>query len=1115
LQSRTQDEISDILAEFEQHSSARRDSARNNNPQPLPPRPRAPVNDVEDIDDNGEVVMRCVRRSEVVRVKRTPDAELRRLEERLMDERRLREETEERLMTERRIREETERRVREEIETRVREEIETRVREETELRLRQQRQAQERRLQAENERLFAETERLRLQMQIQEQQFRQTQAQQQAQQHAPVIVVPATGNNRMTRVEARKLQRQTENEMKNTNQRAIPPVTVLRKDHVKNIEGDFDGVIEEMRNTLVPPRKSKVPIPDVPLFEKCNFDIRNLFESIRTVTFCPAGEETATEPVSIFSICNNIMFSPEQSDKSFGIAVLAISASWLNKPFFCMVVDKKSNVGNLSEKKMSGVLNRFGIETLWIKDGIKQLQGLSKETVSKIRTGKVAVFSQGHDMNISAVDWFIKHHKIYDTALVLDEADAMLSSAVVDGKPVGKSTARQRKLTNLIMSPHADEIYNAHIRCVHFISATHLPTAQFVKSLCEGYYNSHIVDLELLKSRGYAISDCIVPIADDEGKFLFLDKGMQNQKNRYNLNSPLVDKMMDRFVNDLTEDLPIGHESGRSRRTGGLLMAVLSPFVYADNRVNSQDVACHLMDLYRKKCLAKPTAQRPKAKDQKDDDIAVIGIVACQGEPIVYTLTWDGESRLVSVSELLGNVQVVKKKKGNPILVDDVIELIDKRYGLDMPIIVSGFACIKRCISVRGNERVITHIIVSPTTGINVGDTHQTVMRPGGKTVDVRKANGFGDKVPALMQESDYYMIQSLHELTSDYLMQQGRDVSPETAKRVVTIGKARPLATGGCGKQMLQEAISIVNRSEGRPDRRPRRDGDMDVDDRDEALDSADIGNIVDPGLDCPMSVQYAVRLSDRMMELGHHQDPGFFEYVTETDVKKTAIKEAFAHFEERFGVTFDMCTPKPKDGDAAQPPYHAFVAKYKPYPASKKLAGIVLLDNHDIDDVKKRYTAYILFNKPGNNVASGSNIDTYEWKIFEDKETRRYKAVYTKKQQQPQQVDVAMTDLDDIDDIDDIVPAKRAKQLAPSERMKWRGIMCKLWELCDKDGPSKWIVTSKQLREANVIDKNHHDWTQNRLKTLGLIESVKSGVYRITDMGYDVVMNETGLLP
>ncbi len=462
-----------------------------------------------------------------------------------------------------------------------------------------------------------------------------------------------------------------------------------------------------------------------------------------------------------------------------------------------------------------------------------------------------------------------------------------------------------------------------------------------------------------------------MPIADDEGKYVFLDKGTQNQKNSYNLNSPLIDKMLDRFGNDLTEDLPVGHESGRRRRTDGLLMAVLSPFVYAENRVNSQNVACHLMDIYRQKCLTKPNEQRPRAKDQKDEDIAVIGVVACQGEPIMYTLTWDGELRHFSVNELLGNVQVVKKRKGNDhILIDDVIELIDEKYGLDMPIIVSGFACIKRCISVRSNLRVITHIIVSPTTGINVGDTHQTVMRPGGKTVDARRDNGFGDKVPALMQESDYYMLQSLHEVTSDYLMQQGRDVGPETAKRVVTIGMARPLATGGCGKQLLQEAIAICDKADGRADRTDRtrhRDGDMEVDDRDEAIDLADSGNIVDPGPDCPMTLPYAVRLSEQMMELGHHQAPGLFEYVTDTHLKERATKETFAHFQERLGTSI----------------------------------------NGTSTNIKKRCTAYVLFDKPCNSIAGGSNdtFDTIEWRIFEDKETRRTMAVYKKKQQAPQQ--------------------------------------------------------------------------------------------------------------
>jgi hypothetical protein len=143
--------------------------------------------------------------------------------------------------------------------------------------------------------------------------------------------------------------------------------------------------------------------------------------------------------------------------------VIAISASRLDKPFFCLVVDKKNKVGNLSDKKMTCVLNKFGIEMLFIDKGVKQIRNLSKEMVDDIRKGKVAVFAQGHEKNVKAVDWFIKTQKIYDVTLVLDEADAMLSSAVVDGKPMGDNS----------------EVYNAHIRCIHFISATQLPTAKY------------------------------------------------------------------------------------------------------------------------------------------------------------------------------------------------------------------------------------------------------------------------------------------------------------------------------------------------------------------------------------------------------------------------------------------------------------------------------------------------------------------------------------------------------------------------------------------------------------------------------------------------------------
>lgn len=54
-----------------------------------------------------------------------------------------------------------------------------------------------------------------------------------------------------------------------------------------------------------------------------------------------------------------------------------------------------------------------------------------------------------------------------------------------------------------------------------------------------------------------------------------------------------------------------------------------------------------------------------------------------------------------------------------------VIEAVDKEAGAAVPIIIIGYTCVKRCVSVRSGIRVLTHMIVSPTSGMNTADVKQ------------------------------------------------------------------------------------------------------------------------------------------------------------------------------------------------------------------------------------------------------------------------------------------------------------------------------------------------------------------------------------------------------
>jgi hypothetical protein len=70
------------------------------------------------------------------------------------------------------------------------------------------------------------------------------------------------------------------------------------------------------------------------------------------------------------------------------------------------------------------------------------------------------------------------------------------------------------------------------------------------------------------------------------------------------------------------------------------------------------------------------------------------------------------------------------------------ISFVDQRTGwrLEKPVVVVGYHLTKRCVSIRSDVRVITHVIAHFSGGKNRADTRQMLMRAAGHTKDVSAA---------------------------------------------------------------------------------------------------------------------------------------------------------------------------------------------------------------------------------------------------------------------------------------------------------------------------------------------------------------------------------------
>jgi hypothetical protein len=103
------------------------------------------------------------------------------------------------------------------------------------------------------------------------------------------------------------------------------------------------------------------------------------------------------------------------------------------------------------------------------------------------------------------------------------------------------------------------------------------------------------------------------------------------------------------------------------------------------------------------------------------------------------------------------------------------LDHIDKLDGgLDAPVIVVGFGCLTRCLSVRSKQRVLTHMLLAPTKGMCAADVEQMTMRFAGRTTERRLENTQDDKVACLMPQSDYELVHQLPGLTKQALLQSG-----------------------------------------------------------------------------------------------------------------------------------------------------------------------------------------------------------------------------------------------------------------------------------------------------------------------------------------------------
>jgi len=203
----------------------------------------------------------------------------------------------------------------------------------------------------------------------------------------------------------------------------------------------------------------------------------------------------------------------------------------------------------------------------------------------------------------------------------------------------------------------------------------------------------------------------------------------------YHLKNPDVALMLQRFRDDSTRNLA-AHPLPRD---GRMLMCAVTPFVNKDG-TSARTVAAHLL-------------------------------TSCPGSKVIIVTA--GGCTVVSdasaVPDHLDKSTVARYPNGKLMTLSAIIDAAP----LEVPLFIVGYNCVGRSVSVRGANRVITHIIAGLGGGRNSADVSQLCMRGSGRTKELRAAHGF-DHIEVLMTEEDLSLVRRLYDFTQEAITVAG-----------------------------------------------------------------------------------------------------------------------------------------------------------------------------------------------------------------------------------------------------------------------------------------------------------------------------------------------------
>ncbi len=510
--------------------------------------------------------------------------------------------------------------------------------------------------------------------------------------------------------------------------------------------------------------------PPRPLQDVCNFDV---IEDLAPAVLLGKAYQGAPKRSYVY-------MAPCRSNKTLAIITLAAIASMLRLPTIIVVCDQKANSEDVARKVSKGLTQLLGDQYRALTADAKMLDDFPEDEVERVRDGRsVLVLHALHYPLRSLVDRALPRLRLNGAMVQLDESDGMWS-----GDTRRTRVLREKFIYEMLEMPGL-------VRSIAHISATQLATT-FWHSMMGRRYSAHIADDARLRERGYVLDDVLRAPLDEDGQPIYLvdrekvpaqprkptlkrkegesdaayqtrylasqaKKATRHTKQRLaHMRRQRADKaIMDKFIERFAT-LP---------NTGRMMMLATTPFM------EGKRAAYNTMGRVKEaiQIAARAIADTPGSSTGPALHVPV-GLVIWGGGGRIFTYKGSDTDRADGFEVRDTTTEEALKWLGT--------------VPPDVPVIVSGYTCIKRSINVAHIDpdrpeisRVITHMLLAVTKGMSVPDVYQLFMRCGGLTQGPREFHMGHAYVEVLTFEEDLKLVRSLPNLMKRMLIACQDDV--------------------------------------------------------------------------------------------------------------------------------------------------------------------------------------------------------------------------------------------------------------------------------------------------------------------------------------------------